>query len=56
MAAKLHQFDDITLLVNPYQQKVAVDVALQTSFIWFSKVTESMLKEQDSHWENAILD
>ncbi len=30
---KAHQLDDIPLLVNPYQQEIALDVALHAAFV-----------------------
>ena len=34
MTAQSNQLDDVSILVIPYQQKVAIDVALQTPFVF----------------------
>ena len=34
VAAQSHQLDNVSILVIPYQQEVAIDVTFQTTFIF----------------------
>jgi hypothetical protein len=37
MAAQSYQLDDVSILVIPYQQEVAIDVAFQAAFVFPAK-------------------